>query len=68
MNISDAISFLAEKNSTTPEELRNAIQEAIEAAKGNPRFEEIFDGKMPSVDEFIETIVLMLQFSEGPIQ
>ena len=68
MKISDAIEFLAAQNNTSPEEIRISIQEAIEAAKDNQRFKELFGNKIPSVDDFIETIVMMLQAPEGPAQ
>jgi len=56
MEYEKIIAQIAEKNHTTPEEVEAEMQIALHAAKDNPNFKIIFGGRMPTVEEFIQTI------------
>ena len=68
MNTEDAILFLAKQNNTTPEQIRADMEEAIASAKDNENFKAMFGDCIPSVDEFIEAVVLMLKLPDGDVQ
>ena len=68
MNTEDAILFLAQKNNTTPEQIRADMEEAIASAKDNDTFKAMFGDRVPSVEEFIEAVVLMLKLPDGDVQ
>jgi len=68
MTSTEAIIFLAKENHTTPEEIRNAIQNAIDIAKDYQRFKELFGETTPTVDDFLEKYLMMFEIPKGPAQ
>ena len=58
MSYENIIRQIAAEHGTTPEQVEADMQEALNAAKNNPTFKVVFGGRMPTIEEFIETIAI----------
>ncbi len=59
---------IAKNHNTTTEEVRAEMESAIASAKGNENFRAMFGDRIPSIEEFISAMVLLLQEPETPLQ
>ena len=68
MDIDAALRFLAEKNNLSVDEMRAEMEKAISAAKDNDNFKALFGDRIPSPEEFIQAVAMMLKTPDSPIQ
>ena len=57
VNYKRIIRKIAHDHNVTPAEVELEMKAALESAKDNPNFKATFGDRMPSVEEFIETMV-----------
>ena len=68
MNIEAILASIAKEHNTTPEQVKADMEEAIAAAKDNENFKLMFGGRIPSVEDFISSMALMIREPDGPVQ
>lgn len=60
MRAKKAIEQVSKDHGLTVEEVKEEMNEAIRAAKDNPKFKEVFGDKVPTPEEFIKKIKELL--------
>ena len=61
MNIDAILQIVAAQNKATVSEVRSEMERAIIDAKGTPDFKKVFGNNIPTLEEFIEKGIDMLQ-------
>ena len=60
MQFNEIIRTIAKENNTQPETVMEEMNKAIHAAKSNPSFQQLFDGKEPDAEVFISSIAKLI--------
>ena len=68
MDFKAILAAIVKEHNTTPDQVKADMEEAIAAAKDNENFKLMFGGRIPSVEEFISAMALMIQKPDGTKQ
>ena len=60
MRFNEIIRIIAKEDNTHPETVVEEMNKAIHAAKSNPNFQQLFDGKEPDAEIFISRIAKLI--------
>lgn len=68
MDIEAALRFFPEKNNLSVEEMQVRMEKIIDAAKNDDSFKATFGEQVPSPEEFIQGVLMMLKTPDGTMQ
>ena len=66
MDFETIMQKIAMDDGTTPEKVREGMEAAIQAAKDNPNFRQLFGGRVPSIEEFVLTTARLVNRNRQP--